>query len=923
MRARLLAIGALGLATTAANVLAQRVSGPTARPFPLFPADSTRTGDRGDDLEAPSVVVSAATPRSFRVLAVPPPAEFAASNLASFEVVAADGMVLLGASRGTIVNGGSIVLTVRVPASAGAGRLRAGFVRFAAPGRQAVRVPIDVEVARVGRVQVTAAQPMLGAHPGDRVVVTFSILNAGNLPDTVDLDVEAPDAWSPRLVGSPRLILQRGEAVERSIAATIPLTTDLGDVAITLVARNRSGERSGASSIVEVADPARGPRRPGPVVTVGAASASSGGVGTRTVESVAIEGPLTDAVTIAGRLSTPASNDLVEGRALATLGYNSQANFLTLASPAWGTTIGTTGVTLDDLAGQNVFGRGAYLRLGLPDERVQLLAASPFSAPGSIQPALLAVTAQRETELGMVTAFLSHLRDSTYVVRSVDALGASLEVQPWQNATASAAVADRSYRDGNGLGAEADFRGPVAGGDVSLRLTHAPGGSSAFAPARDLLSLAADRTLGRLNTSMSVWSTRDNDATQSAISSTGWSLSPTYAILPTLTVGVDVTHSSVASRDSTAGFGSSQTDYGVRARWLNAGFEISADSRLSTVGQSVIDSAISVQDGSARRVINRLSVDRIGPHGAIGVGGSVETAALGGTITAPQSTFDAHVERFEFWPRFPRWTISATAQRLRFGDVATTTSRVELDVGVKASLRIVLGAEHGTVRDAFGGLHTVFTFKVERASSVAAFDRRVVTGVVFQDRNANGVRDPGEPGVPGVVVHRGSETAVTDANGEYRMTSGSTARAELDDRSLPRGWLQSPRLLDRTTDVLDLGVIPITALDVRIDVAPLGDGSVPAVRVGAATFTLRDTTGREWIARADASQRAVFDALPAGRYTITAELDGSSEPLVVDPTPPIDVGGTPGRQHVVVTVRTRPVRIFKTKQQTEGRGGVP
>jgi hypothetical protein len=174
--------------------------------------------------------------------------------------------------------------------------------------------------------------------------------------------------------------------------------------------------------------------------------------------------------------------------------------------------------------------------------------------------------------------------------------------------------------------------------------------------------------------------------------------------------------------------------------------------------------------------------------------------------------------------------------------------------------------------------------------------------------------------VAGIVVHRGPETAVTDANGEFRMTGGSSARADVDDRSLPKGWEQSPRLLDRASDPLVLGVIPITALDVRIDVAPLADGTVPSVRVGVATLALRDSTGREWVARADASQHASFDALPAGRYTLTMELDGSSEPLLIDPIPTVEIGGTPGRQRLVLTVRTRPIRIFKTKQQSEKRG---
>jgi hypothetical protein len=469
------------------------------------------------------------------------------------------------------------------------------------------------------------------------------------------------------------------------------------------------------------------------------------------------------------------------------------------------------------------------------------------------------------------------------------------------------------------LGAEADFRGPVAGGDLFVRLTHAPGGSSAFAPARDLAALGGDRSFGRLNAGVSYWSTHDDDAARTAISSSGWSLTPTYPVLATLTLGLDLGHSSVASRDSVNGFGSSQDDYGVRARLLRGGFELSGDTHLSTFTQSVSDSVSTTQDGSSKRVMNRLRLDHVGSRGAFGVGGSAETAILSGSPTPPQTTFDAHVERFQFWPQFPRWTVSANAQRLRYGDIAVTTSRAELNVDVRNSLRIALAAERGSMRDAFGSMHTVITLKVERSSSVSVFDRRVVTGVVFQDRNGNGIRDSGEPGVPGIVVHRGSETTVTDANGEYRMVSGSTARAEIDDRSLPQGWLQSPRLLDRTTDALELGVIPITALDVRLDLAPNTDGTMPSVRLGTATFTLRDSTGREWIARADGSLHATFDALPAGRYTLTTDLDGSSEPLVVDATPQVEIGGTPGRQRVVVTVRTRPVKIFKSKQQSEKR----
>ena len=42
-------------------------------------------------------------------------------------------------------------------------------------------------------------------------------------------------------------------------------------------------------------------------------------------------------------------------------------------------------------------------------------------------------------------------------------------------------------------------------------------------------------------------------------------------------------------------------------------------------------------------------------------------------------------------------------------------------------------------------------------------------GQVYEDRNGNGTRDAGEPGVPGIKVSNGVDIAVTDAQGEYRL----------------------------------------------------------------------------------------------------------------------------------------------------------
>src|SRR5262249_58732502 len=51
----------------------------------------------------------------------------------------------------------------------------------------------------------------------------------------------------------------------------------------------------------------------------------------------------------------------------------------------------------------------------------------------------------------------------------------------------------------------------------------------------------------------------------------------------------------------------------------------------------------------------------------------------------------------------------------------------------------------------------------------AAAQGASVSGVVFEDRSGSGRRQPGDPGIPGVLVSNGREVAKTDANGRYSL----------------------------------------------------------------------------------------------------------------------------------------------------------
>jgi len=62
----------------------------------------------------------------------------------------------------------------------------------------------------------------------------------------------------------------------------------------------------------------------------------------------------------------------------------------------------------------------------------------------------------------------------------------------------------------------------------------------------------------------------------------------------------------------------------------------------------------------------------------------------------------------------------------------------------------------------------------------------VITGVVFNDANGNGVRDAGERGVPNVVVSDQRDVVVTDANGSFSLAAADEKGVVFV--SVPDGW---------------------------------------------------------------------------------------------------------------------------------------
>jgi len=105
-----------------------------------------------------------------------------------------------------------------------------------------------------------------------------------------------------------------------------------------------------------------------------------------------------------------------------------------------------------------------------------------------------------------------------------------------------------------------------------------------------------------------------------------------------------------------------------------------------------------------------------------------------------------------------------------------------------ASRSLSASASFELSRDAEGALSAE-----TQASLSIAFDAPVafipingrVEGVVFEDANRDGTRDPGEPGVPDLVLQLGQQRVRTDAEGRFRTPPLAPASYEVRLNQLP------------------------------------------------------------------------------------------------------------------------------------------
>src|SRR5690606_24037215 len=190
------------------------------------------------------------------------------------------------------------------------------------------------------------------------------------------------------------------------------------------------------------------------------------------------------------------------------------------------------------------------------------------------------------------------------IARRLDAVALGAVVPELMRGELALELAQRWTADGAAPGAAASYQRRTERGSLDFRLVHAPGGSRAFARARDEFSASASRSLSR-RTSLhgSYWrSVDDGSVTFGRLRSGGAAAGASHQVSNALSITLSGHHHSFATDGETNGFDSRQTTGALAAMFqhgsimLRLGTELAEASRITR-----FDGMVPVEESGPRR----------------------------------------------------------------------------------------------------------------------------------------------------------------------------------------------------------------------------------------------------------------------------------------------------------------------------------
>lgn len=846
----------------------------------------------------------APTAAAVRVLRVAPPAD---SGSWEWQVETSSAVRLLGTAKGrTGASRAPVLVTVQVGADLEMGRREIGVVSFTQAGRL-VRTPLVIDVAARRALELRSFVTLALAEPGSTTELDFSLHNAGNAVDSVRLSTSASGAWDLTLSLPPMVEIAPGATVPVKVRVRSPAQLTAGGTVIRLQAQGHATAVE-AQVTLEVGD-TRGTARRGALAVDGSLSFLGGDAGiARSIASLGMHGEIVPGLRIDGSVMTPVGLEQPSiARGASAVGLPLMGTQLRLSTSRAALDLGRVALSLPELAGRMIGGNGAALRADLGGT---FTAAAVTDELGGLTQG--ALTWSGTSGPFAVEAAAVRLRNGTLgtgAPRGLDALAVGARLRPAANTTIGIELADRRAAGVSALGAATSFAWEGTAGRVNLRAQHAPGGTDAMAIAQDAFSGESILRLGtHWNVATHGWMTRNEQpGDRGRLTSMGAGIAPTRSFGRTGELGAVLLVNGFGSASAGVRQEALDTDVGLRAAITVGAARIDVEASERQQVRAMRTASLDLADRTGRAAV-RSGVTFASRFGSFGARGSFAAAT---TTQASELAMEVRASDLRPLPS-ARWlVVEGSLQRTYLGLAGMDNARIALRADLPGGTAVQFGLERESWRGAsLLPSRNAVALRIIRRAQFAGADRwRVRTGIVFEDRDDDGVRDADEPALAGVRVHAGGTQVVSDRDGKFRVASTVTS-VDLDVRTLRAD--QRPGTRNRQ-DPFTLPVRTVGQLDVALRRLEAGRGTAAAV------VTAKDQRGLEWRASIGRDGVARFDALPVGVYTVTA---ASTEPgnvlRVEEREVTVSRGATaPGIAvaRVELLERGRPVRL-------QGTGGL-
>lgn len=877
----------------------------------------------------------AGAPRSLVTLVVAVPSEFESSERVRFEVVVTGAVTVLGRLQGEVEPAGAggrmrpVMLTLRVPSSALVGLLDVADVVFADDAGRSVIVPIILRVPSVRVVALNGLREMRDLAPGDRIELLYRVQNLGNDTEQLRVQLGSSSAWAPRVLGDPVVVLPAYGAAELLVSVRVPSTFSGGShpLDVSLVRESRVDTTRVATTRTMMRVKERIPIAPGlsvrPYVGVGAASD-----GTAATAGVRVVGPLGERARLLLDLAAPPSGGGRGVFALSGLGAVRLPVQATVNGVGWSVSAGGASANLGPLAGSFANGSGVSSRVTVKDVEYEALAARPFAGLGA-SGHLAGFRATHASDRGPISLAVSSLREGTasagVSARELRAIGAEWTTEAFDGTAITTGLSFRDHSAGRGVGYQARVGREGPDGGITASLLHAPGGVLAFAPATDSWGLNARRRVSDVLTlDLGARRTRDQGAAIRSIEGRGVDIGATYAVSAATSVGVrgNAQSSLVESGLGTAGqFGSRQQGITTNLQTVRGAWRFGGSFRLSQVERvtTLLNGSVAAS-GSLQRSTGASVSRAIASLGTIGLSSSLVETGRG--VGAPPW----------LWSNSLRWadvripvleesvrllaevrTLHSALERPRVG------ARTELSTILRNGLEVAASLERNPfLVDASGRVGLMGALRVGLTADVLGSVSRSTERAVFEDLDGDGVRDPGERGVPGVAVRFDNFRFQSARDGSFKVPNSLRGRLRVDAATLPSGLVIHPRVAGDTVERRDIPLVPTARVTVELYFVLDDEGRAPRVDLATADVWLRDADGFEWVGRYIGEGRFLFPDVPIGSYTMRTSTARMAEPVRIEEQ---GLVLRPGENAALrVSVRGRAVRIITPPRQG-GRGG--